>query len=361
MSTEKHQGWLRKIVDREVSPDTHLIKTAVFWLLVLPPLIGGVALAISAGICGTAYWQLTPEAYNLIIKDFKMPLGVMGLSIPLAALSAAIHRSVQTSRQIKEQYSQNIFSNHLEHRNYFFRFIEDFNPFSSMDISVPKLYEQLFPRAVDGGLEPDKAKIALLLEEIHALNKSINEELEGTAESNDILLHSEKSEKAIDHYETTLQEITGKAPNLKEALRTQTLFNAVSAKVSESMVIANGIFDCANFHRNYINKVEAFSYPEIDTISKANRALIQNLQHKQNIYAELRSSIDQYVDKNYKFRADEDQAEERFKSRLSNLQTNLKLEPGSEILKQVIFNYFNSKEQKLLKDYAPAAIQMAIP
>ncbi|WP_417567714.1 hypothetical protein [Marinobacter sp.] len=360
MSTERRRGWMRRLIDREVSPDTHLIKTVVFWLLLLPPLIGGVSLAIYAGICAEVYWQFTPEAYNLIIKNFKMPLGVMGLSIPLAALSAAIHRSVQTSRQIKEQYSQNIFSNHLEHRNYFFRFIEDFNPFTNLDISVPKLYEKLFPRAVDGGLEPDKAQIDLMLEEVHALNKSAQEELEGTANSNDILLKSDKCEEAIDSYEVQLQLITGKPPNREDLLKDHALFNIVAGKLKESVVVADGIIDCANFHRNYMDKAETSNYERIVEIYRINGALIKNLHHKQSIYQEIRAAFDEYVDKNYKFKADEDGAQDRFKSRLSAMQTNLRIQPDSEILRQVIFNYFNSKEQRLLKENAPATIQAAM-
>jgi len=360
MSTEKRRGWMRKIIDREVSPDTHLIKTAVFWLLILPPLIGGVSLAVSAGVYDLVYWQFTPESYNLIIKDFKMPLGVMGLSIPLAALSAAIHRSVQTSRQINEQYSQNIFSNHLQHRNYFFKFIEDFEPFKGMKISVPKLYEVLFPRAVDGDLEPNKVALNNFLSEILHMNKIVNSKLNQYAHENKIIIESEEIKDAIGQYKLLLEWNTGKSYKFEEIDRPKDLFNLISSTLSESEVVADALIKCANFHRNYIDVLDNSALEKLESYFISSKSVIEILRLKQNIYRELRDALNQYTDQDFHFRKDQNNPQHKFKSRLSNLPTNLGIEPGSDDFRAVVANYFNKEERGLLKENLPIELKMSL-
>lgn len=77
----------------------------------------------------------------------------MGLSIPLSAIAAAIHRSEETSRQIlltqsqfNETLTQNKFSNYIKHKEDFFETIKNMENVCKCKFNDPlNTYKKIFP------------------------------------------------------------------------------------------------------------------------------------------------------------------------------------------------------------------------
>jgi len=82
-------------------------------------------------VCGTILyqenlsWDFSSEGFNNILSIFKVPLGILALSIPIIALLATNHRSVQSVEQIKVAEAQNNFSNSFKHLEEFNKYMED--------------------------------------------------------------------------------------------------------------------------------------------------------------------------------------------------------------------------------------------
>lgn len=250
MSTRTNQGFLKRLAEREKAPETHLFKTVGFWVAVAPPLIIGIALAAWAGIHENKVWSLTVEGYNGFLKDFKLPIGIMGLSIPLGALAAAVHRSVQTSRQIVEQNEQNIFSNYLEHRRYFLTFIEEHQPFEHIKVSAPHLYQRLFPESANGPLAPANAAIDELLETIEKTAslsmKAVENELSAknfNIINNELAFYLERSTKLLKGF------IKVPESHLENIVDDPLL--SLSQTLRQNLDGIKGLIDCANFHKTY--------------------------------------------------------------------------------------------------------------
>jgi hypothetical protein len=86
------------------------------------------------------------EGFNNLLHIFKVPIGILALLIPFAALYAAAHRSEQTKRQIQLTSDQNRFANYFRHREEFSQYIEKHANGNFVNDSV--LHKQLF-----GGLD----------------------------------------------------------------------------------------------------------------------------------------------------------------------------------------------------------------
>ncbi|WP_341205977.1 hypothetical protein [uncultured Psychrosphaera sp.] len=65
------------------------------------------------------------DGFNLFIKDFAFPIGLLSLLIAIIALFAAQHRSKLTIRQIEESKRSNNFSIYVKHYELFRDYIEE--------------------------------------------------------------------------------------------------------------------------------------------------------------------------------------------------------------------------------------------
>ncbi len=137
-------------------PTEHLLDTRMFRLVIIGPIAVAFFLTIIAlsGADVTTDWSF--DGFNEFVDLFKLPIGVAGLSIPLGALVASHHRSVQSASQITAQESQNIFSNFLKHKEYFGKYLDEEKILSgdfSFRAKDKKLYQALFPLAQKGNRE----------------------------------------------------------------------------------------------------------------------------------------------------------------------------------------------------------------
>ena len=139
---------------RPMDATENLMSTRLFWLSIIVPLASSATLILLSSHDRGLSPELSPHAFNTFIDLFKLPIAIAGLSIPLAALVASQHRSIQASRQIKLSTSQNNFSNYIDHRQLFddfFRRSKKANANIDND-SKWMVYQFLFPESANGDL-----------------------------------------------------------------------------------------------------------------------------------------------------------------------------------------------------------------
>ncbi|WP_461437451.1 hypothetical protein [Marinobacter nauticus] len=360
MSTQNSKTKMTAVLGEPMTPEAHLVNTTWFRMAIAGPLTISIITAFIFTIDIDLRWSLSPEGMNSFLNLFKLPLGIASLSLPLTAVVAANHRSMQTAQQIREQNSQNIFANHLQHRNYFFKFVEDFNPFKGIDVSTPRLYESLFPFSVKGKLEPNRLAVNHFIGEIIETAEKINGELSGIYHSNELLISSELIEEAIFDYFYHREIYTGAPYSISDIENNKNLYQLTSTIVKELNIMVEAIISCANFHQNYIDKFEDETLQELEDVIINNLSIIERLQANQFLYSELRSSLDEYVDKNGEFREEIDQAKERFISRLATIPTNLRITKPSKDFRRITFNYFSERERTLIRSNAPSILKESI-
>lgn len=136
--------------------DNHkkLLESQIFRAALFTPVVIGAALL---GV--TAYFNsnysacFSSDCINNFFTLYKIPLSIMGIGVPLSAIAAAIHRSEETSLQIRtsqhqldETLKQNKFNNYIKHKEEFLELLEKIGLFCSCKFNDPlHLYKQIFP------------------------------------------------------------------------------------------------------------------------------------------------------------------------------------------------------------------------
>lgn len=127
--------------------------------------------------------NLSSEGWNNALVIFKVPLGLLAVSIPLIALFAANHRSVQskaqmvlTQSQIELTQDNNLITNYYKHVDEFQKYVEaHVNKLPHLDgasarVAHPrKLHKTLFPRAKAGILKVDEEFLKMLCLDIEKI------------------------------------------------------------------------------------------------------------------------------------------------------------------------------------------------
>lgn len=142
-------------------PEKHkpLASTWFFWTALIVPIFIGATLSVLISLSTNASELcFEPECIQRFFYIFKFPIAIAGLSLPLIAMVAAIHRSNEASLQIKissaqyeEALKNNRFGNYLKHRESFEKLIDSYCSTTyhgnRCKIMVKKLglYSSLFP------------------------------------------------------------------------------------------------------------------------------------------------------------------------------------------------------------------------
>ena len=130
-------------------------QSTIFIVAFYVPIFFGLLLLLITGYNNTDHSLcLSSECFNNFFTLYKFPISVMGLSIPLSAIAAAIHRSEETSRQIlltqsqfNETLSQNKFSNYIKHKEDFFELIKNMENVCKCKFNDPLgTYKKIFPK-----------------------------------------------------------------------------------------------------------------------------------------------------------------------------------------------------------------------
>lgn len=342
----------KNILGEPMTAEVHLVRTLWFRLAI----IGPIAIALITGWLFTLdtnlQWSLTPKGMNNFLTLFKLPIGIASLSLPLAAVVAANHRSMQTAKQILEQNSQNVFANHLQHRSYFFKFIEDFKPFKDIEVSTPKLYENLFSMAVNGYLDPNKLALNGFLSDILATNSGINKELNAIFQNNEIIIESDEIKSLIGNYHVHREIFTGTKLSFDE-IEKKNPYQLIVETIDELDIMVDALIMCANFHRNYFDRLDYPGLEEFESIFIRNVSIIEELKKRQFLYQELRAACDKYFENVNTDNTDREPASQSLKEQLASIIENLKIERGSDDLRFITFNYFDNQERSIIREHVP--------
>ncbi|WP_258089957.1 hypothetical protein [Serratia liquefaciens] len=134
----------------------------MFWLSILTPLSLSILLSIPLWL--QTKINISAEGYDNFLQTFKLPIGVLSLSIPLVAIVAHIHRTIQTAEQIQTTRKKNAADSFFSHHKFM---IEAFGKIASKDINISmqpieykigdpyQLYDNLFKNSsYEHGINP---------------------------------------------------------------------------------------------------------------------------------------------------------------------------------------------------------------
>ncbi|RHW74972.1 hypothetical protein [Colwellia sp. RSH04] len=116
----------------------------------------------------------TAECYNTFISDFKFPLGVATLLIPILAIYAAQHRSEISVAQIEATESQNIFANYYKHLEEFKVLLEDQNIISEIE-NYRQLHLSLFIDVKSGNYEIQESTRGFIISNLLSVYSRLKE------------------------------------------------------------------------------------------------------------------------------------------------------------------------------------------
>ncbi|MDZ4337591.1 MAG: hypothetical protein U1A62_28345 [Pseudomonas sp.] len=112
--------------------------------------------------------ELTPnfsfEGFNQALTVFKLPLGILAVTIPIIALLAANHKSEQTREQMRLASENNNFSNYFKHFSEFQSYIEkNTNDKDILKVkNLRNMHIRIFPQSKIGIFDSSpKAKIQI--------------------------------------------------------------------------------------------------------------------------------------------------------------------------------------------------------
>lgn len=176
--------------------ERQLSKQFLFWLSILIPLL--ISLLLSIPLWLQTKIDLSANGYDNFLRIFKLPIGVLSLSIPLVAIVAHIHRTIQTAKQIELTNQKNTTDRFFSHNKHI---VDALSSIKDDDIKVneititPKithpfsLYRKIFPSSsYSNGIEIDSQysfidSIVSTIDEIESLIADANLISAGTERS----------------------------------------------------------------------------------------------------------------------------------------------------------------------------------
>ncbi|QXN62328.1 hypothetical protein [Serratia fonticola] len=103
----------------------------LFRLAILVPLVISILLCIPLWLETSI--DLSAKGYDKFLNLYKLPIGILSLSIPLVAIVAHIHRTIQTAEQIQTTRKKNITDSFFSHHKFM---IDAFSKIPSRTITL---------------------------------------------------------------------------------------------------------------------------------------------------------------------------------------------------------------------------------
>lgn len=142
-------------------PHTSFIELPIFKATILT----SITLATIASIVIVLNSRLAPnfsfEGFNQVLTVFKVPLGILAITIPIIALLAANHRSEQTKEQMRLASENNNFSNYFKHLSEFQLHLERTTKFCKhFELTNTKHFHlKIFPNSKSGNYHASSNEI----------------------------------------------------------------------------------------------------------------------------------------------------------------------------------------------------------
>ncbi|HGK4849041.1 TPA: hypothetical protein ACJ2X1_000378 [Yersinia enterocolitica] len=165
-----------------------LSKQWPFWISIFSPLIISILLSIPLWVDTTL--DISANGYNKFLSIYRLPIGVLSLSIPLVAIVAHIHRTIQTAEQLNAARKKNIADSFFSHHKFITdaltkvapRKVKISNKYCELKIEDPfQIYNIFFKESsYDDGVNTSRINIAR--NEIITLLDDVNTEIKNASE-----------------------------------------------------------------------------------------------------------------------------------------------------------------------------------
>jgi hypothetical protein len=170
MPNNQHAGPGGRELRTLFNPDKAFLDLPVVRITFMAILILASASVLAIWKNGDYISDFSSDGFNHAAQIFRVPIGILTLSIPLLALLAANHRSEQTKKQMQLTssqiartdkqiviaQSQNAFSNHFKHVEEFDKLYKLKDGGTHYLTSTKKAHSLLFPASRKGDLSLDK-------------------------------------------------------------------------------------------------------------------------------------------------------------------------------------------------------------
>ena len=127
----------------------------IFWLATILPILIAVLLAIPTIFQGLVF-DFSTEGYKQFLDKFKFPLWFSSSSLVLGVMVGRFHGSAQKAATLQATRVQNNFSNYLNHRDHFQKYMQNVADEFDIKVDAFKIYGILFSES-----SPDKVVVKL--------------------------------------------------------------------------------------------------------------------------------------------------------------------------------------------------------
>lgn len=125
-----------------VNGEIALHKNSLFWLATLIPVF--LASCFAYPLTEGLRFSGTVEGYAYFISVFKLPLWIASGSLILGVTVSRFHSSEQRAITIKQSINQNNFSNYLNHRDHFQKYLKPISDSLTIEVDSYKIYGIVF-------------------------------------------------------------------------------------------------------------------------------------------------------------------------------------------------------------------------
>lgn len=125
-----------------INGEKALHKNFLFWVATVLPLI--LALCFAYPLTEGLKFEVSVEAYSNFISTFKLPLWIASGSLIFGVIVSRFHSSEQRAITIKQSLNQNNFSNYLNHRDHFQKYLTPIAVHLNLEVDTFKIYGIVF-------------------------------------------------------------------------------------------------------------------------------------------------------------------------------------------------------------------------
>jgi len=125
-----------------INGEVALHENFIFWFATLFPIF--IALYLAYPLAAGLEFSSTVEGYSNFTSRFRLPLWVASGSLIFGVIVSRFHSSEQKAITIRQSISQNHFSNYLNHRDHFQKYLKPISDNFGVEVDPFKIYGIIF-------------------------------------------------------------------------------------------------------------------------------------------------------------------------------------------------------------------------
>lgn len=123
----------------EIQESKPLQQNLIFWLGVMLPIVIAILLAIPIVLEGLVF-KFSTNGYKYFLEMFKFSLWLSSSSLIFGVMVGRFHGSAQRVATLKATREQNNFSNYLNHRDHFQKYMQNVADEFDIKVDAFKMY-----------------------------------------------------------------------------------------------------------------------------------------------------------------------------------------------------------------------------